>query len=407
MSRLTLLMSLKGRPLHTLRFLWHANRIGLPYRILITDGQVTQAMAELLEAPARAFPRLNLEYVRYPDDVTYGDWYRKVASVTERIRTPYVMHAENDDFVVASGVEHCLNRLDAMADYVSYGGGFGAFSLDRRSGNTGAVVGAINSLSPDCYGTYIDQDYASASASERIPQLFSKSYTLYYNVFRTPALAATWRECAELNFTDLEIFETYFGARAKSLGKSRIDRSVMSYMWQAGTSMTAAPLDIMWDKRIREGRAAVDPVFEAEVEAFATALSAAIAKADGAEADRFAAEFRRLCHEKYRSHLAMRLRRLARKGPIDLCKSAVQKALAAIAPETVRRLAKQRRLRHEHAVLLNELRSFGASDNYVSTFNAEFAAIKETLEGSGFIEFVRRVAPELVGAEPAAMRHAS
>jgi hypothetical protein len=44
--RLTIVMPLKGRHLFTFRFLWHANRMRLPYRFLIADGQVNEAVAQ-------------------------------------------------------------------------------------------------------------------------------------------------------------------------------------------------------------------------------------------------------------------------------------------------------------------------------------------------------------------------
>jgi hypothetical protein len=96
--RLTIVMPLKGRHLFTFRFLWHANQMRLPYRFLLADGHVNEAVARRLEDGQKLFSELDIEYVRYPDDVDYSRLYAKMADVSQRVRTPYAMIADNDDF---------------------------------------------------------------------------------------------------------------------------------------------------------------------------------------------------------------------------------------------------------------------------------------------------------------------
>src|SRR6516165_4890691 len=79
--RLTIVLPLKGRPLFTLRFLWHANRARLPYRFLVADGEVHPELAKLLENSQKTFPALDLEYIRYPDDIDFKRYYAKMADV--------------------------------------------------------------------------------------------------------------------------------------------------------------------------------------------------------------------------------------------------------------------------------------------------------------------------------------
>ena len=141
---LTILLPLKGRHLHTLRFLFHADRAGLPYHFLIADGEVHPAIARVLENPLSAFPNLDIEYIRYPNDARYSDFYRKMADASARVRTPYVLQADNDDFLVASGIERCLKFLDARPDYVGCGGGVGGFELNAaREKKLEFVVGTL------------------------------------------------------------------------------------------------------------------------------------------------------------------------------------------------------------------------------------------------------------------------
>lgn len=51
MNSTTILLTLKGRPLHTLRWMWHHNRIRLPFPIVIADGGNNQEIERLLSNP--------------------------------------------------------------------------------------------------------------------------------------------------------------------------------------------------------------------------------------------------------------------------------------------------------------------------------------------------------------------
>ena len=73
-QRLTIVLPLKGRALFTLRFLWHANKVRLPYRFLIADGQVDPVLAELLEMPHVLFPNIDVEYI-----YILSDWFKHSA----------------------------------------------------------------------------------------------------------------------------------------------------------------------------------------------------------------------------------------------------------------------------------------------------------------------------------------
>lgn len=111
--RLTIVLPLKGRHLFTLRFLWYANKARLPHRILIADGQVHEAVARHLENSRETFPNLDVEYVRYPNDTGYRQFFAKMSDVVRRVRTPYAMLADNDDFLGSYGIERALDFLDA------------------------------------------------------------------------------------------------------------------------------------------------------------------------------------------------------------------------------------------------------------------------------------------------------
>src|SRR5262249_39206561 len=144
--RLTIVLPLKGRPLFTLRFLWHANKARLPCRFLIADGEVHSELEKLLQDPRKTFPDLDLEYIRYPDDANFTDYYTKMADAIARVRTPYVKIADNDDFLAAAGLECCVDFLETHPDYVCCSGGVGGFSLHVARRDSELLTGPFNKL---------------------------------------------------------------------------------------------------------------------------------------------------------------------------------------------------------------------------------------------------------------------
>jgi glycosyltransferase domain-containing protein len=384
--KLTILLPLKGRPLHTLRFLWHADCNRFPYHFLIVDGEVHPGIAGLLENSAAVFPNLDIEYVRYPDDVSLTRFYRKMASASAKVQTPYVMQADNDDFLVVSGIGRCLEFLEENRDFASYGGGVGGFTLSVPSdAELPHVLGPVCDLTFRCMPQYGPQDYSTFSIAERILNGFSKSHTLYYNVFRSEALATICHELAELDMSDLQLHEFYFGMRAKSLGKTRLDGALMTYMRQSGTGLTHE-YRTDWVAHLLRSR------FTSDFSAMLEQISRIVAQLESIDKASFAEEVRQLYGDKMRAELRDRYRPSspARHDPVRLAK----KCLRTVLPRAFVHRYRQTRACE---TIFQKLRVFGASDFYISTFRNELANILETLEAQDFIEFIRRHASDLLG----------
>jgi glycosyltransferase domain-containing protein len=402
-SRLTILLPLKGRHLHTLRFFWDAERRGLPYRFVVADGEVHPAVARLFDRAQTVFPNLDIDYVRCPDDVSFSHFFAKMATVARMVRTPYVMQIDNDDFLVMSGLDGSMEFLDSNPDFVSHGGGIGGFSLDSTGAALPKVVGAPDHMTFR-YGTdYLPRDFSASSAAERARDGF-RTYAIYYHVFRTEVLAKILAEIQALDFSDLEIHETFLCMRALTLGKCRLDGTVMSYFRQIGTSSATAHRGHDWVGHLLRSR------FTADFDAMVTAISDAIARVDGTDAVAAAEDIRNVYADKLRADLkawygrapdAARshyhpisivkfvLNSLALRWTLDL----YRRKLAARNLDPSRRDA---RYQTERARVLEELKRQGATDSYVATFAREWAAIEASLDEKTFVAFVRAQAPELL-----------
>lgn len=401
---LTILLPLKGRHLHTLRFLWHANRQRLPYHFLIADGEVHPQIAALLQRADREFSNIAIEYIRYPDDIDLTRYQRKMADAVGRVRTPYVMQADNDDFLIGSGLERCLTFLESEKRFVSCAGGIGGFAIGGDTDVTDAAVGVISHYYVRYNDAYLPRDFDSPLLSERIMDGFATSFSIYYNVYRTDALKTIFTEIAEINFSDLHLCELYFGMRAKTLGMARSDPTVMSYLRQFGSSMNGLGTSHQWVDRLVHG------AFSHNVDEMVCRIAKIVAERDDISPDAFANTLRTQIAEVVHTQLSARFRRdydfRSRLHPASALKAfaaalgleSLVSAGRAIRGKAAGRLNANAAL-VERQKLLDALGNWKAPTSYIDVFSQELNEIASVIAGDEFLEFIRAKIPELLPRE--------
>jgi glycosyltransferase domain-containing protein len=380
---LTILVPLRGRHLHTLRFLWHLDRSAIGYRIILADGQVHPTIARLLEEPA-TFPNLSLDYVRYPNDASFRDFYSKMLDSVGRVETPYVVIADNDDFLAPAGLAHCVDFLDENADYQCCGGGIAGFELYASARTPLAhLTGPFSRMTYRYDSDGSRRDISAASTGDRVLAGFRNTWS-YYAVTRTRTLQAVWREIRDLDISDLQLHERFSAMRMMTLGKARSDASVVSYIRQYQTSMQLS-FSNDWVAHLLRSR------FTDDISIIVGRISDLVAAADGTDAKEFGERLRDALAERWLRPF-IRYNYGGRSAVIDL-----KHFIHNRNPELVSRL---RRLRfvvnRESDRLCGQLRRDGASDAYIATFRRELAVIDSVVTGKDFPEFLRRVAGDLL-----------
>ena len=386
MPRLTIVLPLKGRHLFTLRFLWHANRARLPYRILIADGQVYPALAAILENSREHFPNLEIDYVRYSDDRNFRDFFVKMADALQRVTTPYAMQADNDDFVAYAGTERSVDFLEAHPGYVCCGGGIAGFSVYSGLDSPNGPIGRLNRYAYRY--TYRDrsEDLSSSSTVERLCQ-GSRNWWSYYAVYRTEALKTICREIVDLNFSDLQLHEFFCAMRALTLGKARSDGSTIAYLRQYGTSLGSS-FKKDWVHHLLRSR------FTSDFSAMIDRIAKEAAAADGVDAAAVAEMLRSICEDWLREFLKIYYGSL----------QSVKQLLRDKTPVLFNWLKSRRRyfVSHERAALFSRLAADGASDIYLTQFASELKTIEDVLTGAEFAAFVQPYVTTFGAASPPA-----
>jgi len=372
MQRLTIVLPLKGRYLFTLRFLWHADRARLPYRILIADGQVHPVLATILENWRQHFPNLDIEYVRYPDDLDYRHFFIKMADALQRVTTPYAMLADNDDFVAYAGTERSLDFLDANLDYVCCGGGIAGFSVYSGLHNPNGPVGRFNNYAYRY--TYLDrsEDYSSASSVERLRR-GSRNWWSYYAVYRTSALKTIWGEVVEINFSDMRLHELFCAMRALTLGKIRSDASTIAYLRQYGSSLGSS-FKKDWVHHLLRSR------FTTDFAEMIDRISVLAAQADRVDAAPVAEILRLICQDWLHEFLKIYY------GPLQ----SVKQLLRDNTPSLFNWLKNRRRyfVGRERAAIFSRLAADGAPEDYLTDFDSELKRVEDLVMGHEFAAFV-------------------
>lgn len=375
--RLTIVVPLKGRLLFTFRFLWHANMMRLPYRFLIADGNVKEPLAQRLENSRMDFPELDIEYVRYPDDTDYSRYFAKMADAFRRVRTRYAMNADNDDFLGFSGVERALDFLDKHNDYICARGHQVTFSVySKIGGSPGAISGKFNKLDLD----RDFQDIAEPTAAERLRQ-GGLCHRLHYAVYRTEAPVCIWQEVAEINFSDLMLFEDFYALRALTLGKAHIDPATVSYYAQSGTGISYQPLRD-WASHLLRSR------FTSDAHALIKRVSFAAAEADGGDPTAIAEDVRSILTGRYRKFLLMNYGLPAR------IKSALRNQLPRLASylQTRPRFSVGR----ERAAILSHLNADASAEIRKHICN-ELEGIESSLSGKALADYAGAFLPTVNG----------
>ena len=213
---LTIVLTLKDRAAFTHRWMAYADAMRFPFKVLVADGGGDESVPRMLAGKER-FPHVEYEYVRYPYDRAYADYYAKVLDALNRVPTPYVALADNDDLLVVDGLRKAVEFLSAHPDYVACGGQCVPFWISA-SGN-GDARGAL-------YGRDVEWKYSnnattesSASARERVHNQSLGVNDLFYDVFRTGELRRQFALLKEFDPKDLFLMEELISYLSAIAGK--------------------------------------------------------------------------------------------------------------------------------------------------------------------------------------------
>lgn len=294
-AQLTILLTLKDRGDFTRRWMAYAERVRFPFKVLIADGGSDASVAAFL-AERERFPNVDYEYLRYPEDTNYRQYYAKIDDALGRVSTPYVAMADNDDFLVADALAQSVRFLASNPEYAACGGLCAQFWVvpDSARGESGLL-----------YGDQVDWKVGSLvrsidapSAAERLDGVpISIADPLFYDVKRIEEARRQFRMVRQLELNDLFLMEILVHYLTVIAGKTR--RLKQLHLVRQHNAPGSSGIE--HQKRFGDwmGRMLVES-WSGDFAKFLGASSEALAAADGMPLE----EARDCIVEAYRTHVA-------------------------------------------------------------------------------------------------------
>ena len=234
-NKLTLLVTLKDRSSFTKRFCDYLSLIEYPFFVIFADGSLGDENEKIFKNLKNQ--NFLYEYIRFPPDQILTNYYEKLFVAVKRVKTPYIVLADNDDFPIIEGQLKALEFLEFNNDYVGCTGRTGGVII-HPSSNLPYGKKVLN-LSYYCH--YMDVSVAldQTNALERIKSYLNNFYSIFYSIYRTDSIKINFEAMQKLDFSDLGIFELFFSYLQLTQGKIKTLNSLI-YVRQKGSSQAAA-----------------------------------------------------------------------------------------------------------------------------------------------------------------------
>lgn len=214
-DRLTILVTLRDRPLYTLRLLRYLNKTKFPYQLVFSDGGKNKRIQRLLENGSAIFKNISFKYLRFQFDDSYIVYYKKILQSCMQINTRYVLLADNDNFMSIFGIDRALNFLDVNHEYSGCQGFTIGFRLKDSHGNSRNFYGDEVIFSSQLNHYMLNED----NPINRLERLSKINFSTFYCIQKTEDLTDAIKILVNLNPKNLNFFEVFLQFFLVSKGK--------------------------------------------------------------------------------------------------------------------------------------------------------------------------------------------
>jgi glycosyltransferase domain-containing protein len=238
-AALTIVLTLKDRPEFTRRWMRFMNDRRCPYRILIADGGSDKAIETEL-ASHGGYPNLDYEYIRYPFDKSWPEFYAKQLDVCSRVATKYLVFADNDDFFFPDRFAALIEFLEANPDYSGCRGAIAQFSLLSKSGEPVNAAEGVDYVAARHEARSIEDEAAVDRVVAYFKGLVRFNHQInWYCVTRADSMVRTLAEVKKRACKDVVLNEILVLLGMLREGKVKVMEQ-LSYLRQVGSSQAEA-----------------------------------------------------------------------------------------------------------------------------------------------------------------------
>jgi glycosyltransferase domain-containing protein len=265
----------------------YADKINFPFKVLIADGGSDESVTTILGNKS-AYPNVDYEYIRYPYDASPTDYYVKVLDALNRVETPFVVLADNDDFFVVDGLLRSIEFLKLHPDFSSCRGVIAGFKIQPHSsdGELSNVYGRDVSFVRQVYP---EQSTLEETAAGRVRNYCAHYRATWYDVFRTEQTQESFRILRDVDTQDLILSQHIPMLLGAIAGKIQVDNYV--YLFRQLEGVSSVDKTETKEKADLFDRMLLD-TWSADFKGFLDVISNAIAEKDSISKDEAARQVR-------------------------------------------------------------------------------------------------------------------
>lgn len=182
MAKATIIIPTYNRSKYLQLTLGYYDKYGKDFNIIIADSS-SEENKKLNRKIISSLSDLNIQYIEYPEETNP---YHKFADIISYAREKYCVFCGDDDFVVPSGINQCVDFLEENPDFIMAHGYYIGFYLNPKKRRNKQF----------CWETrYSRESITFSDPKDRLfKQLSEYSLPTFYGVHRTDFLNMSYRE---------------------------------------------------------------------------------------------------------------------------------------------------------------------------------------------------------------------
>lgn len=249
-DKLSVVLPLKGRKVFSKRWLEYHSKIGMPWKIYISDADQNSEIPDMI----RPYMDKNGLFIEYSaPDIHQSDneqghvlLFKRLLYLLKKVDSPYVIFAHNDDFILPSGVKESIRFLENNKDYVSCGGAFLGINAINRKFHV-----CREAYSYDWTGLkfiYPPLVIDHCSPLDRFIFLIQNYSPTWFSVHRTKELSECFQAAIDLEISDALVIEIFQALYMNVQGKTYQDYFCATYLRQLDNSMVSGSMSDIFDR---------------------------------------------------------------------------------------------------------------------------------------------------------------
>lgn len=212
---ITIILPLWDREVYTST--WIKENVFDEFNYIIADGSKSEKNKKIFESLGS---RSNIKYIQFPFDRDIKTYIKKMTEVSSKVKTPYVMTCDNDDFLNHKVIKKYIDVLEKNPEY---GFANGVIKNIRAVKKNSVNHGTYYRL---CFGRLDTLNLHNKKGEAAIRNLFRPYKHLWYAIYRTNIYKRIWQEIKSSGIKNVFLVEYFHAQLSFCFARLYADNSV-------------------------------------------------------------------------------------------------------------------------------------------------------------------------------------